>query len=177
MKSHHSRKLCAIRLISAKSEISSDAMVFDIAACRPQNAPKSCAHFCMAPLTRRFGEVAHLFVDAGLIAMTAFISPYWEDRRSAPALVKEDEFIEVYVKCLLEECERRDPKRMYEKARAGAIKEFTGISAPYEEPEKPGIVLETDSMNVEDCIDRILNSLVEHKFVKRSRIRQALGRR
>jgi len=125
---------------------------------------------------RRIGEVAHLFVDAGLIAMTAFISPYREDRRSARVLVKEGEFIEVYVKCRLEECERRDPKGMYQKARAGTIKEFTGISAPYEEPEKPEIMLATDGMTVEDCTDRILDYLVEHKYLKRSRLGQALAR-
>jgi len=122
---------------------------------------------------RRIGEVAHLFVDAGLIAMTAFISPYRQDRQSARFLVKDDEFIEVYVKCSLEECERRDPKGMYKKARAGAIKEFTGISAPYEEPEKPEIILETDRLTVAECIGEILDYLVRHNYIKRSRVDQA----
>ena len=119
---------------------------------------------------RRIGEVAHLFVDAGLVAMTAFISPYREDRHSARCLVEEGEFVEVYVKCALEECERRDPKGMYKKARSGTIKDFTGISAPYEHPERPELILETDKMTVKDCIDEILDYLVQHDYIKQSRL-------
>jgi len=115
---------------------------------------------------RRIGEVAKLFVDAGLIAMTAFISPYREDRNNARKLLKEDEFIEVFVKCSLSECEKRDPKGIYQKARAGEIKEFTGISAPYEDPENPEIVLETDKASLEECIEAILNYLVEKEYIK-----------
>ena len=116
---------------------------------------------------RRIGEVAKLFVDAGLIAMTAFISPYKEDRNDARKLLKEDEFIEVFVKCSLLECEKRDPKGIYKKARSGEIKEFTGISAPYEDPENPEIVLETDKMSLEECIETILNYLIENEYIKK----------
>ena len=98
---------------------------------------------------RRIGEVAHLFADAGFIAITSFISPYRKDRDRARALMKEGEFIEVYVKAPLEVCEERDPKGLYKKARAGEIKEFTGISAPYEEPEKAEIVLDTAALDLE----------------------------
>lgn len=115
---------------------------------------------------RRIGEVAKLFVDAGLIAMTAFISPYKEDRNDARNLLKEDDFIEVFVKCPLSECEKRDPKGFYKKARSGQIKEFTGISAPYEEPENPEMVLETDKANLEECIETILNYLIEKEYIK-----------
>jgi len=115
---------------------------------------------------RRIGEVAKLFVDAGLIAMTAFISPYREDRNDARNLLKEDDFIEVFVKCPLSECEKRDPKGFYKKARSGQIKEVTGISAPYEEPENPEVVLETDKANLEECIETILNYLIEKECIK-----------
>jgi len=115
---------------------------------------------------RRLGEVAKLFVDAGVIAMTAFISPYEEDRNSARKLVKEDEFIEVFVKCSIDECERRDPKGMYKKAKAGQVKEFTGISAPYEEPKNPEVVLETDKMTLGECIERLVGYLVESDYLR-----------
>lgn len=115
---------------------------------------------------RRIGEVAKLFVDAGLMAMTAFISPYKEDRNDARKLLRGDEFIEVFVKCSLLECENRDPKGIYKKARSGEIKEFTGISAPYEDPENPEIVLETDKANLEECIETILNYLIEKEYIK-----------
>ncbi len=90
---------------------------------------------------RRIGEVAKLFVDAGIITLTAFISPYREDRKTVRELVNSEEFIEIYVKCSVEECERRDPKGLYKKARAGEIKDFTGINAPYEEPINPEIII------------------------------------
>jgi len=115
---------------------------------------------------RRIGEVAKLFVDAGLIAMTAFISPYKEDRNDVRNLLKEDDFIEVFVKCPLSECEKRDPKGFYKKARSGQIKEFTGISAPYEEPENPEMVLETDKANLEECVETILNYLIVNEYIK-----------
>jgi len=117
---------------------------------------------------RRIGEVANLFVDAGLMVVTAFISPYREDRDNIRKLVKEDEFIEVFVKCSLSECERRDPKGIYKKVRAGEIKEFTGISAPYEEPENPEIVLETDKMTEEECVESLLTYLSENSYIKRA---------
>jgi adenylylsulfate kinase len=115
---------------------------------------------------RRLGEVAKLFVDAGVIAMTAFISPYEEDRNNARKLLKEDEFIEVFVKCSIDECERRDPKGMYKKAKAGQVKEFTGISAPYEEPKNPEIVLDTDKMTLEECLERLMGYLIENDYLR-----------
>ena len=114
---------------------------------------------------RRIGEVAKLFADAGIITITAFISPYREDRRRARSLVKEGEFIEVFVKCPLEVLIKRDPKSLYKKALAGEIKEFTGISAPYEEPENPEIVVETDKETVEESVGKILSYLKEKKII------------
>jgi adenylylsulfate kinase len=88
---------------------------------------------------RRIGEVAKLFVDAGLIVVTAFISPFRSDRRMVRSIMKEGEFVEIHVATPIEVCERRDPKGLYKKARTGAIKNFTGISSPYEAPEDPEI--------------------------------------
>ena len=97
---------------------------------------------------RRVGEVAKLFVDAGTIVMTAFISPYREDRDQARELIEENRFVEVFVECPLDICEERDPKGLYKKARTGEIKEFTGISAPYEEPNRPEVVVNTAELSV-----------------------------
>jgi len=108
---------------------------------------------------RRIGEVAKLFADAGFIAITSFISPYKKDRERARKLLEDGEFIEIYVKAPLEVCEKRDPKGLYKKARRGEIKEFTGISAPYEEPENPEIILETDKLSVEESVDTIIKYL------------------
>ncbi len=110
---------------------------------------------------RRIGEVAKLFTQAGVINVTAFISPYREDRDTARAAQDPGDFIEVYVACSLEECEARDPKGLYQKARAGQIPEFTGISAPYEEPLNPELVVHTDQHSVEACVEQILAHLVE----------------
>ncbi|MDZ7370950.1 MAG: adenylyl-sulfate kinase [candidate division KSB1 bacterium] len=104
---------------------------------------------------RRIGEVAKLFADAGVIAITAFISPYRRDRESARRLLPEGRFIEVFCKVSLETAEKRDPKGMYKKARAGEIKEFTGISAPYEEPEAPEIVIDTEHVSVQEAVEKI----------------------
>ena len=108
---------------------------------------------------RRIGEVAKLFVDAGIVTLTAFISPYREDRDMVRALFKEGEFIEIYVKCSLEECERRDPKGLYQKARKGEIKDFTGITAPYEKPLNPELVVETERETVKESVGKILDFL------------------
>jgi adenylylsulfate kinase len=105
---------------------------------------------------RRIGEVAKLFTDCGIINLTAFISPYRADRLNARKLCGNDSFIEVYVDCPLDVCEERDPKGSYKKARAGVIKDFTGVSAPYEKPENPDIHLETDKLTVEDCVQTIM---------------------
>jgi len=110
---------------------------------------------------RRTGEVAKLFVDAGVIVLTALISPYQEDRQMVRELVNEDEFIEIYVKCPLEECEKRDPKGLYRKAREGVIPNFTGISSPYEEPEAPELIIETNKLAFEEAVERILSYVVK----------------
>ncbi len=106
---------------------------------------------------RRVAEVAKLFVDAGLVVITAFISPYKKNRELAKNIIGKDEFIEVYVKCPLDICEQRDPKGLYKKARAGEIKNFTGISDPYEEPDNPDIVLETHKLTVSECVNKIID--------------------
>jgi adenylyl-sulfate kinase len=108
---------------------------------------------------RRIGEVAKLFVDAGLIAITAFISPFRADRDMVRSLVAPDEFFEVYVKAPLEVCEQRDPKGMYKKARAGVIKQFTGIDSPYEEPLKPELVIDTAAQDLEHSTRQLLEAL------------------
>lgn len=112
---------------------------------------------------RRIGEVAKLFVDAGIIVMTAFISPYREDRNSVRRLMKEGEFIEVYVECDLEVCEQRDVKGLYKKARQGIIPEFTGISAPYEAPEKPELIINTARQTDEKINARRVVEYLEEK--------------
>lgn len=108
---------------------------------------------------RRIGEVAKLFVDAGLIAITAFISPFRADRDLVRGLVAPGEFFEVYVKAPLEVCEQRDPKGLYKKARAGAIKQFTGIDSPYEEPLKPELVIDTAEHPLEASTGLLLEAL------------------
>ncbi len=105
---------------------------------------------------RRIGQVAKLFNDAGVVVQTAFISPYRADRDQVREILPEGEFIEVLVDCPLEECEKRDVKGLYQKARAGEIPEFTGISAPYEEPERPELVLKTAESSVEECVEQLI---------------------
>ena len=108
---------------------------------------------------RRIGEVAKLFADAGLICITAFISPYRSDRALARSIAPGGKFYEIYVNAPLAVCEQRDPKGLYAKARGGQLKEFTGISAPYEAPEKPEIELRTDELTVPESVARILEYL------------------
>ena len=114
---------------------------------------------------RRISEVANLFADAGLITMTAFISPYRVDRNFCRELVGEGRFIEIYTKASLDTCEKRDPKGMYKKARAGIIKDFTGINAPYEAPINPELVIDTDKKNVEESADLVLKKLEKLGFI------------
>ncbi len=114
---------------------------------------------------RRIGEVAKLFVDAGLIVLTAFISPYRKDRNFVRNLVEDGEFIEIYVKCPLEVCEQRDVKGLYKKAREGIIKNFTGIDDPYEEPENPEITVETHIETVEESVSKIVNYLIKKGII------------
>ena len=108
---------------------------------------------------RRIGEVAKLMVQAGVIAMTAFISPFRAERQKVRSMLADGEFVEVYCKCSLAVCESRDPKGLYAKARAGLIKNYTGISSPYEEPETPEIVIETDRQSIEDSVALVIAEL------------------
>ncbi len=105
---------------------------------------------------RRIGEVARLFTDAGIINVTAFISPYRADRDKARECQKPGDFLEIYIKASVEECERRDTKGLYAKARAGQIKEFTGVSAPYEEPLSAELVVETEGRTVSESLTDIV---------------------
>lgn len=114
---------------------------------------------------RRIGEVGKLMVDAGVVTMTAFISPYEEDRNTVRDILEDGEFIEVFTKCSLDECESRDPKGLYKKARSGEIKEFTGINAPYEEPSNPEIVIDTENESVEESVEKIVAYLKENQYL------------
>jgi adenylylsulfate kinase len=108
---------------------------------------------------RRIAETAKLFVDAGVLSLTAFISPFREDRDRARGLFPHGDFIEVFVDCPLDVCESRDVKGLYKRARAGEIKEFTGISSPYEPPFKAEIIIQTADREVADCVNEIIGSL------------------
>jgi adenylylsulfate kinase len=108
---------------------------------------------------RRLAELVKLFVDAGTIVLSAFISPFRADRDRARSLLAPGEFFEVYCRCGIAACEERDPKGLYKKARAGQIADFTGISSPYEEPEHPEIIVDTDSATIEDCAQTIIDRL------------------
>ncbi len=114
---------------------------------------------------RRISEMTRLFVEAGVIAMTAFISPFRADRQKARDLMPEGDLIEVYCDCSIETCEHRDVKGLYKKARAGIIKNYTGISSPYEVPENPEISVDTDAMTIEQGVALILGYLREHGFI------------
>jgi adenylylsulfate kinase len=116
---------------------------------------------------RRIAEVAKLFRDAGVISITAFISPYRSDRDSARKLAEaeHDAFIEVFVDCPVEVCEQRDPKGMYRKARAGEIREFTGVTAPYEPPLRPEIHLHTNQLTVREGVDAVMDYLVRRDYI------------
>ncbi|WP_211746783.1 adenylyl-sulfate kinase [Paenibacillus sp. Marseille-Q4541] len=108
---------------------------------------------------RRIGEVSKLFLDAGLYVIAAFISPHEEDRQMVKEMFAPGQFVEVYVQCPLEVCEARDPKGLYNKARKGEIPHFTGVSAPYDIPNKPDIVIDTELLDVETSITRLLQEL------------------
>lgn len=108
---------------------------------------------------RRISEVSKLFIDAGVLVFTAFISPFKEDRSAAQKLVQKENFIEVYVDCPLEVCEQRDVKGLYKKARAGEIKYFTGISSPFEEPENPDIRIDTANNSLEICLKQLIEEI------------------
>jgi adenylylsulfate kinase len=108
---------------------------------------------------RRIGEVAKLFLDAGVVVLTAFVSPFRADRQRARALVEEGDFIEIHCAADLNVCEERDTKGLYAKARSGEIKEFTGISSPYEEPEQPELRIDTGHQSLDDCVSQVLAHL------------------
>jgi len=114
---------------------------------------------------RRIGEVSKLFVDAGVIVSTAFISPFRSDRDMVRSIVKPEEFLEIYIDAPLDVCEQRDPKGLYKKARAGEIKLFTGIDSPYEAPDKAEIVVKTGEFSLEECAEQVINWLQEHNYI------------
>ena len=116
---------------------------------------------------RRVGEVCKLFADAGLIVMSAFISPFTSDRRMVRKLFPAGEFIEVFMDTPLETCESRDPKGLYQKARAGQITHFTGIDSPYEVPAHPEIRLDTSRHSVEECVESLIDYLLERQLIAR----------
>ncbi len=105
---------------------------------------------------RRVGEMAKLFIEAGVIALTAIISPYRADRDRVRQLVGPGDFVEIYCQCPLAVCEQRDVKGLYEKARSGVIKEFTGVTAPYEVPDAPELVVDTGAQPLEACVDQVM---------------------
>jgi len=115
---------------------------------------------------RRIGEVSKLFTDAGMIVLSAFISPFASDRRLVRNLFPAGEFIEVFMDTPLDTCEERDPKGLYKKARAGEIKDFTGIDSPYEAPECPEVRLDTSFMTVDECANYLIDFLVNNERIK-----------
>ena len=114
---------------------------------------------------RRIGQVASLFLDAGIIVLSAFISPFKKDRLMVQSLFEEDEFIEIFVDASISVCEKRDPKGIYKKARLGEIKKFTGIDSPYEKPSNPHIHIKTDLISPDEAVDQILFYLKENNFI------------
>lgn len=117
---------------------------------------------------RRIGEVAKLMIDAGLIALTAFISPFRADRERVRGMVMHGEFIEIYCQCGVEVCETRDVKGLYKRARAGEVKDFTGISSPYEAPLKPELVVDTAHQPLDVCVEQVLRCLRERGLAPQS---------
>jgi adenylylsulfate kinase len=114
---------------------------------------------------RRVGEVAKLFMDAGVIVLTAFISPFRADRERVRCMVEQGEFIEIYCDSPIEVCEQRDVKGLYKKARAGQIAEFTGISSPYEPPEQAELVVNTGVFELEICVQQVISEMLQHRII------------
>lgn len=114
---------------------------------------------------RRIGEMSKLFVDAGLLVLTAFISPFRADRRMVRELVGKSEFIEIHMDTPIETCEQRDPKGLYEKARKGEIKNFTGVDSEYEAPEHAEITISTAELSIEECADVVIDYLIAHRII------------
>ena len=117
---------------------------------------------------RRVGEVAKLFMEAGVIVLTAFISPFRGDRNKVRAMVQPGEFVEIYCQCPVEVCEQRDIKGLYKKARAGEIGQFTGISSPYEAPDRPELVVNTSERSLQDCVLQVAAEVL--RFTKARRL-------
>ncbi len=115
---------------------------------------------------RRIGEVSKLFVDAGLIVLTAFISPFQEERDKVRNLVEDGEFIEVFIDTPLEVCESRDPKGLYKKAREGEIPNFTGISSPYEAPSKAEIHIKNNKISIDECVEKVIEYLKNRGYLE-----------
>ena len=116
---------------------------------------------------RRIGEVSKLMLNAGVVVMTAFISPFRKDRQIVRELVQKGDFIEIYCQSSLEVCEQRDPKGLYKKARAGTIPEFTGITSPYEEPESPELTVATGTRSLEECVAQVMQVLKDYGIISR----------
>lgn len=116
---------------------------------------------------RRAGEMAKLFVETGVIALTAFISPFLSDRDRVRSLVPHGDFLEIYCHCPLEICEQRDVKGLYKRARAGKIKDFTGISSPYEDPANPELIVETGTLTIEESVTQVMQLLRDRGIVQR----------
>jgi len=116
---------------------------------------------------RRVGEMGKLFLEAGIIALTAFISPFRSDREKVRSLMPHGEFFEIYCHCPLEVCEERDVKGLYKRARAGEIKNFTGISSPYEEPENPELVVDTGRLSLQESVAQVVAMLEQRGVIKR----------
>jgi len=117
---------------------------------------------------RRIGEVSKLFLDAGIIVLTAFVSPFRVDRDNARALVGKNDFIEIFCSADLDICETRDTKGLYAKARSGDIKDFTGISSPYEEPQSPEMKIDTGNIDIDECVDMVINFLIKQEIISKT---------
>jgi adenylylsulfate kinase len=115
---------------------------------------------------RRIGEVSKLFIEAGTIVLTAFISPFREEREKVRGLMPHGDFQEIYVDCPIEVCESRDVKGLYKRARSGEVKEFTGISSPYEPPEKPELTVNTDQQMLEESVESVIQLLIERNIIQ-----------
>jgi len=114
---------------------------------------------------RRIVELAKLMADAGILVLAAFVSPHREDRKYIRKRFEDNNFIEVYVKCSIEQCEKRDSKGHYQKARMGIIKNYTGISSPYDEPEGPDLILNTELMTINESVDKVLELLIKKNWI------------
>jgi len=117
---------------------------------------------------RRVGEMSKLFLEAGVITLTAFISPFREDRDRVRALVPNGDFLEIYCRCSIEVCEQRDTKGFYKRARTGEIKDFTGISSPYEEPKIPELVIDTGKLPLAESVNNVMALLIDRGIVKQT---------